>query len=302
MAEASKDPSFANRTVIVTGAGGSIGKPLCVAFAKAGANVIANDYGCSTAGQGSSSAPAAQVVAEIVAQGLSAVADTHDVARDADKIVALAIERFKRLDIIVNNAGIITYGPVEAQEPEDIRRVFEVNALGAIALCHYAWPHMQKQKYGRIINFTSDSVFGMPSSTGYVLSRGAMLGVTKTLALEGQPHNILVNTIGPSAYSRMVLDVIQDLPPDQQEGFKSTFTGESNIPPLLALASEENTYTGQIWSSGNYAMGRTILATVREVKKLRTARDCLAAMTELMDKDRPWTEPRSIEEFLAFRA
>lgn len=293
--------SFMNRTVIVTGAAGSVGKPLCWAFAKAGANVVVNDYGCSIEGDGSSKGPAEQLAKEISAKGFSALADTHDVATEADKIVASTLKRYGRVDIIVNNAGIIMYGPVEAQAPETIRKVFEVNALGATALCHFAWPHMQKQKYGRIINFTSDSIFGMPFSTAYVMSRGAMLGVTKTLALEGQPHNILVNTIGPSAYSRMVANVIKDLPEEQQEAFKHTFTGESNVPVILALASEENTYSGQVWTSGNYGMGRTVLSTVKEKKGLRTARDCLLAMGELMEPGRESIEPQSISDFVAYR-
>jgi len=294
--------SFLNRTVIVTGGAGSIGKPLCLAFARAGANVVVNDYGCSPSGEGFSDSPVEKVVQEITSEGFSAVADRHNVATDADKIVQTAIEHFGRIDIIINNAGIIAYGPIEHQDPATVRKVFEVNALGPIAICHYAWPHMKKQRFGRIVNFTSDSVFGMPFSTAYVLSRGAILGVTKTLSLEGQPDNILVNTVGPSAYSRMVADVIQNLPPQQQDAFKATYTGESNVPVIVALASEQNKYTGQVWVSGAYAMGRTAICSIKEIKGLSTVDQCLTGMDELMKKDRPLTEPQSIQDFLVFRS
>lgn len=294
--------SFANRTVIVTGAAGSIGAPLCFAFARAGANVVANDIGCSPDGEGSSTAPVEELVAKITAAGLQAVADTHSVATEARDIIENAVAKFGRVDVIVNNAGIIHYGPVEQQDPSIVRCLFEVNELGAFALCHYAWPFMKKQKYGRIINFTSDSVFGMPNSCAYVMARGAMLGVTRTLAVEGAALGILVNTVGPSAYSRMVADVSKDLPEAQLEWFKATYTGESNVPVIMALASEKNTMTGEIWTSGAYCVGKTFLGTSQDVRNVRTVDHCIRVMMELKTGDIKWSEPHSIQEFLAFKA
>ncbi|KAH6695141.1 hypothetical protein F5X68DRAFT_186646 [Plectosphaerella plurivora] len=294
--------SFKDRTVIVTGAAGSIGAPLCIAFARAGANVIANDLGYSASGAGSSDAPVTRIVDEIVSEGLSAVADTHDVATEADKIVAGAMAKFGRIDILVNNAGIIHYGSLEDSGPDIVRRIFEVNALGAYALCHHAWTHMKEQRYGRIINFTSDSVFGMPQSSAYVMSRGAILGVTRTIALEGAEYGILANTVGPSAYSRMVADVSKNLPPAQLEWFKETYTGDSNVPVIMALASERNEMSGEIWTSGGYCMGRSILGSCKDVKNVRNVDQCLEAMAELKQPGREWTEPYSIQEFLAFKA
>ncbi|KAJ3533406.1 hypothetical protein NM208_g7999 [Fusarium decemcellulare] len=161
---------------------------------------------------------------------------------------------------------------------------------------------MKARRYGRIVNFTSDSVFGMPNSSAYVMARGAMLGVTRTLAVEGKEHGILVNTVGPSAYSRMVADVSQDLPKEQLEWFKATYTGESNVPVILALASEQNKATGEIWTSGAYKMGRTILGTVQDVDDIHTANQALEAMETLGRDGRSSKEPRSIQEFLAFKA
>lgn len=297
------DPgSFARRAVIVTGAAGSIGGPLCLALARAGANVVANDLGCSADGKGASSAPVHDLVARITSQGLSAVADTHDVATEARKIIETAVAAFGRVDAIVNNAGIIRYGPVEQQHPSTVRSVFEVNALGAFALCHYAWPHMKRQQYGRIVNFTSDSVFGMPNSCAYVMARGAMLGVTRTLAVEGAASGIMVNTVGPSAYSRMVSDVSEDLPEAQRDWFKATYTGESNVAVIMALASEQNTMTGEIWTCGAHRIGRTILGTSQDIRGVKTVNQCITAMQDLKSASVKWSEPHSIQEFLAFKA
>ncbi|KAF4446766.1 peroxisomal multifunctional enzyme type 2 [Fusarium albosuccineum] len=302
MSPPARKDAFTNRTVIVTGAAGSIGKPLCIALARSGANVVANDVGCSPSGQGFSSTSITQLAAELKREGLSIVADTNSVATAADKIVANAISQFGRIDAIINTAGIIHYKSVEDQDLDGVRQIFEVNALGAYALCHFAWPHMKERRYGRIVNFTSDSVFGMPNSSAYVMARGAMLGVTRTLAVEGKEYGILVNTVGPSAYSRMVADVSQDLPKEQLEWFKATYTGESNLPVILALASEQNKATGEIWTSGAYKMGRTILGTVQDVDDIHTADQALEAMETLGREGRISKEPRSIQEFLTFKA
>ncbi|KAH7110718.1 hypothetical protein EDB81DRAFT_704115 [Dactylonectria macrodidyma] len=302
MSQPAPQGAFANRTVIVTGAAGSIGAPLCFALARAGAHVIANDIGCSPNGEGSSAAPVLGLVAKMKAEGLSAVADTHNVATEADKIVATAISHFGRLDVLINNAGIIQYNSIQDQSLDGLREILEVNAVGAYALCHFAWPHMQAQRYGRIINFTSDSVFGMPNSSAYAMARGAMLGVTRTLAVEGKPHGILVNTVGPSSYSRMVSDVSKDLPTDQLEWFKATYTGESNVAVILTLASERITSSGEIWTSGAFNMGRTMLSSVQDVRNVQTVDQCISAMQELKEEGRRSTEPYSIQEFLAFKA
>lgn len=126
---------FSRRTVIVTGAGGSMGRPLALAFAKAGANVVVNDVGSSVSGEGSSGTVVEDVVKEILGLGLSAVGDTNSVT-DGEKIIESAIRAFGRVDVLINNAGIIQYGSMEEQTPAVFRKIFEVSTLGPISLIH----------------------------------------------------------------------------------------------------------------------------------------------------------------------
>lgn len=128
---------FSRPTVIVTGAGGSMGRPLALAFANAGANVVVNDVGSSVSGEGSSGTVVEDVVKEILGLGLSAVGDTNSVT-EGEKIIESAIRAFGRLDVLINNAGIIQYGSMEEQTPAVFRKIFEVNTLGPISLIHAA--------------------------------------------------------------------------------------------------------------------------------------------------------------------
>ncbi|KAF2805239.1 NAD(P)-binding protein [Mytilinidion resinicola] len=292
--------SFKNRTVIVTGGAGSIGRPLCLAFASAGANVVVNDLGGDISGSGSSPSPASDVVAEIKLAGGSAVADTHSVA-DAAAILSTALETFGRIDIIVNNAGITRFGPLEAQPPENFTDVFAVNAAAPLALLHHAWPHFQAQSYGRVINFASDSIFGMANSLPYVLARGATFGATRTLALEGAPHGILVNAVCPTSYSRMMAPMFKDLPPEHQAATEKNYRGEANVPMILALAHEACAVSGQVFSTGGYGMSRVMLGATSAVGNCRTMGEVQRRLPELLEKEREFVEPMNVYEFASFR-
>jgi NAD(P)-dependent dehydrogenase (short-subunit alcohol dehydrogenase family) len=292
--------SFANRTVIVTGGAGSIGRPLCLAFAQAGANVVVNDLGGSITGHGNSPDPASSVVDEIKATGGSAIADTHSVT-DAKAIIDTALAAFGRIDIIVNNAGITRYGLLDTQTPENFKDVFEVNAAAPMALLHYAWPYFQKQSYGRVVNFASDSLFGMPNSMPYVVSRGATFGATRSLALEGASHGIVINAVSPTSYSRMMEPMMQDLPEAHREATKQSYPGEANVPMILALAHEDCKISGQVFSIGSYGISRVVFGTTSEVRGLKTMEDVQERLPELLEKEREQVEPMNINEFADFR-
>jgi NAD(P)-dependent dehydrogenase (short-subunit alcohol dehydrogenase family) len=300
MASCAKE-AFAGRTVIVTGAGVSIGKPLSFDFAAAGANVVVNELGCDINGGGSDTSVAESIAAEIRSAGFSAVADTNSVT-SPEKIIETALSHFGRVDVVVNNAGIIHHGPFEDQTPDVMRKIFETNALGAISLLHHAWPVFKKQGYGRVINLASDSVFGMPDAVSYVLSRSATLGITRTLALEGSSHNITVNAICPTSFSRMVADFLSNLPPQQYDAISQVYQGQTNVPLILALAHESNTISGEILSTGGYAIGRTILGTTSLIKDCKTMEEVQKALPQVLSRDLPWSEPKSLFECMQFRA
>jgi len=290
--------SFKGRTVIVTGGAGSIGRPLSIALAKAGANVLVNDKGGSVTGEGSSPTPAAEVVEEIKALGGSAVADGHDVATESEAIVAAAIAAFGRLDVVINNAGIIRYNAVGKQTLADFRAILEVNTIGTVGMMLAAWPLFVEQGYGRIVNFSSDSTFGAPSAAPYVVSKAAVTGATRTFALEGEPFGIKVNAVQPTSASRMAGDTIAD--PVQREAFRQTYLGEGNLPIILALAHESFTENGQIFSTGAYAINHIVQGFKKGVSGLKTMEECLEAKEEILGNDSSEVVvPHDVFDFIA---
>jgi NAD(P)-dependent dehydrogenase (short-subunit alcohol dehydrogenase family) len=298
MAPIAQPRTFTNRVVIVTGGGGTIGRPLCLAFAAAGAMVVVNDLGGHSEGGGKSKKFADTVVNEITAAGGKAVADYNSV-ENGDKIVATAIEKFGHIDVVVNNAGIIRYKPVEEHTVEDFRDLLEINTLGSVSLILAAWPHFQKQVYGRIINSTSDSVFGMPNSASYIVSKAALIGVTKAFALEGAEFGINVNAVAPVAYSRMAGETIPD--EAQREGFKAMYSGEGNVPMVLALSHESSKITNRIFGLGAFSVTELVLGFKPGFTEARTMESCLENRDEILGIGKEVQEANNLSELMAKR-
>jgi multifunctional beta-oxidation protein len=291
--------SFANRTIIVTGGAGSIGHPLSIAFARAGANVVVNDLGGEAEGGGASPQAADRVVEEIQSFGGKAVADYNSVT-NGERIVATAIANFGRIDVIVNNAGIVRHGNVESQSLEDFRSVFEVNTLGAISLTLAAWPYFQKQGYGRIVNFISDSVVGMRNLSSYIVSKAALIGATKSFALEGAEFGLLVNAVGPVAFSRMRGPTMPD--EAEQERLKDLYSGEGNVPMILGLCHESSDISGRMFCLGSFNVSELVLGFKHGVSDARTMADCLNNRDLILGPGKEIYEASNINDLMAKRA
>gem|GEM_PF-3036354 len=186
---------FEDKVVIVTGAGGGLGRAHALLFARHGARVIVNDLGGSAHGEGANASAADRVVAEIHACGGQAVAN-HDSVTDGDKIVQNALDAFGRVDVVVNNAGILRDKSFAKMEDADWDLVYRVHIEGAYKVTHAAWPHLREQNYGRVIFTSSTSgIYGNFGQSNYGMAKLGLYGLTRTLALEGRKNNILVNAI-----------------------------------------------------------------------------------------------------------
>ena len=202
------DLRFDGRVAIVTGAGGGLGRSHALLLASRGAKVVVNDLGGSFTGEGKSGGAADKVVAEIKAAGGEAVAN-YDSVEDGDKIVKTAIDAFGRIDIVVNNAGILRDVSFAKMTQQDWDLVYKVHVLGAFRCTHAAWPHMRDAGYGRIIITASAAgIYGNFGQANYAMAKLGLHGFAQTLALEGKKRNIIVNTIAPIAGSRMTETVL----------------------------------------------------------------------------------------------
>ena len=199
---------FQDQVVIVTGAGGGLGRAHALLFAKHGARVVVNDLGGSAHGEGASASAADQVVAEIRAAGGSAVAN-HDSVSEGGRIVEHALDAFGRVDVLVNNAGILRDKTFHKMEDDDWDLVYKVHVEGAYRVTRAAWPHMREQGYGRVIFTASTSgIYGNFGQANYGMAKLGLYGLTRTLAVEGRKHNILVNAIAPTGGTRMTEGLI----------------------------------------------------------------------------------------------
>ena len=247
---------FTGRTALVTGAGRGLGRAYAMLLADRGASVIVNDRGSSISGEGADAGPATMVVSEIVASGGTAVADFHDVSdlAGAAAMVAAAIDLGDRIDIVINNAGIVRWAGPDSADSANLEQHLAVHLHGSFNTVRAAWPHFVEQSYGRLVMTTSTGMFGLPANLSYAAAKGGVLGLTRSLAVAGRPHGILVNAIAPAAMTRMADPTVEDP------------TGDPLDPAMAApmaayLAHEACQSSGEVFTAGAGRFARLFLAS-----------------------------------------
>ncbi|MDE4174235.1 SDR family NAD(P)-dependent oxidoreductase [Phaeobacter sp. PT47_59] len=231
----SKDIRFDGRVAIVTGAGTGLGRSHALGLAARGAKVMVNDLGVGRDGQGASSEAAEAVVAEIRAAGGEALSHGTDVsdAAGVTDMVAKVMDAWGRIDILVNNAGILRDKTFAKMEMDDFRKVVDVHLIGSTLVTQACWPIMREQNYGRVVLTSSASgIFGNFGQSNYGAAKAAMVGLMNVLHLEGARNNIRVNTLAPTAATRMTAEL---MPADAQ----ALLAPETITPGLLYLVSED---------------------------------------------------------------
>jgi NAD(P)-dependent dehydrogenase (short-subunit alcohol dehydrogenase family) len=229
------DIRFDGKVVIVTGAGGGLGRQHALEFARRGAKVVINDLGASLDGSGGSSEAADKVVEEIKAAGGEAIADGGSVADDAgaENLVKRAMDAYGRIDVMICNAGILRDKSFSKMEMADFAAVLNVHLWGTVKPLHHAWPIMREQQYGRVVVTTSSTgLYGNFGQANYGAAKLGLVGLMKTLAIEGERDNIKVNAISPIAATRMTENV---MPPPLLEKLLPEYVS----PGVVYLASEE---------------------------------------------------------------
>ena len=244
--EKAAEVRFDERVAIVTGAGGGLGRVYALELAKRGAKVVVNDLGGARDGTGQSTSVADAVVKEITDAGGQAVANYDSVTtlEGGENIVQTALDHFGRVDIVINNAGILRDKSFAKMTPEMWEAVLAVHLQGAFNVTRPAFKVMREQGYGRIVMTTSAAgLFGNFGQTNYGAAKMGLVGFMNTLKLEGAKHDVKVNTVAPLAATRLTEDV---LPPDLAEKLKPEFV----TPLVLYLCSEQCTDSGLVLNAG----------------------------------------------------
>lgn len=240
------------KVAIVTGAGRGIGRGIALLMAEKGAKVVVNDLGTSSEGQGQDATPAQEVVNEIKAAGGEAIANADSVAsfEGATNMVNAALKAFGRLDIVVNNAGILRDRMLHKMSPEDWKAVMDVHLGGHFNMCRASINLFREQNFGRYINFTSTSgLIGNFGQTNYGAAKLGIVAFTRILALETKKYNITANCISPFAWTRMTgtIPVTDEASRARVEKVKR-MKAEDIAPVAVWLASDEaKDVTGQIF-------------------------------------------------------
>ena len=249
------DLGYDGRVALITGAGGGLGRQHALLLASRGALVVVNDLGGAVDGTGSDKGAAEKVVDEIKALGGEAVADTNSVAtpEGGAAIVQTAIDAFGKVDIVINNAGILRDKAFNNMSPDLLNPVLDVHLKGAFHVTQPAWLKMREQGYGRIVSTSSAAgVFGNFGQTNYGAAKMGLVGFTRVLAVEGAKYNIRANAIAPLALTRMTESIMGGLGDKLDPGL---------VSPLVAwLAHEDCTASGRLFSVGGGRVAEVFLA------------------------------------------
>jgi len=246
---------YDGKVVIITGAGGGLGRQHALLMASRGALVVVNDLGGAIDGSGSDKGAAEHVVDEIKALGGEAVADTNSVAtpEGGKAIVQTAVDAFGKVDVLINNAGILRDKSFHNMEPDLLNPVLDVHLKGAFYVTQPAWVLMREQGYGRIVSTSSAAgVFGNFGQTNYGAAKMGLVGFTRVLAVEGAKYNIKANAIAPLALTRMTENLMGGLGEKLAPGL---------VSPLVAfLAHEDCPVSGQLFSVGGGRVAHVFIA------------------------------------------
>jgi len=274
--------SFEGRVAIVTGAGGGLGRAYALDLARRGAKVVVNDLGGARDGSGASLSAAQSVVDEITAMGGEAMANGASVTDMAavEKMVANVKERWGRVDILINNAGILRDKTFVKMTLDEFRTVIDVHLMGSVNCTKAVWDLMREQAYGRILMTTSSTgLYGNFGQANYGAAKLALVGLMKTLALEGAKYNVHVNTIAPLAATRMTEDL---MPPAMLEKMGP----ETVVPASIYLVSEEAP-TNVILNAGAGGIERAYVTLTRGIHlspEELTAETVAARFAEISDR------------------
>ncbi|RQP04109.1 MAG: SDR family oxidoreductase [Paracoccus sp. BP8] len=264
------------KVALVTGAGGGIGRAIVIAMARAGASVVINDIGVSLSGEGGSASPAEEVKAEIEGFGGKAVISTESVSEweAAQRMVALAKDSFGRLDIVVNNAGILRDAMFHKMTPEQWLSVVGVHLNGSFFVSRAAAEIFREQETGSFIHMVSTSgLIGNLGQANYSAAKLGMVGLSKSIALDMKRYNVRSNCIAPFAWGRMTSNIPAETPDQiaRVENLKK-MTPEKNAPLAVFLGSDAaKDVTGQIFSTRKNEI--FLLSQNRPIRSVHTAED-----------------------------
>jgi NAD(P)-dependent dehydrogenase (short-subunit alcohol dehydrogenase family) len=291
------DITFDGRVAIVTGAGGGIGRTYALDLARRGAQVVVNDLGGSVNGVGGDDTAAQKVVDEIKAAGGEAVPNYDSVStpEGGANIVKTAVDAFGKVDIVINNAGILRDKSFLKLSWDDLDAVLDVHLKGAFYVSQPAFAVMKENNYGRFVFTASNATFGNFGQTNYGAAKAGLIGLSNVLAVEGAKNNILSNVIMPVAKTRMTEELLG--------AFADAFSPESITPMVTYLCSEACTTTHGAYSAagGRYARVFTGLAPGWFAGKGAsvTAEDIAAHIEEIEKQDGYMVPNSTSDEIMA---
>ena len=262
-----------DRVVVVTGAGGGIGREIALLMARQGAKVVVNDYGVNVDGSGTSRTPADEVVREIKAHGGQAAANYDSVTTMAggQSIIQTAVTQFGRVDIVVNNAGVLRDRMIFNMTEEEWDAVLDTHLKGTFAVTRAAAPLLREQKWGRFINMTSTSgLVGNVGQANYAAAKLGIVGLTRVVALDMARYNVTANCISPFAWTRMIGTIPTETEAQKARVEKLKKLSPAHIAPLAVfLATEEaKDISGQVFG----VRGQEIML-FNQMRPIRTIHD-----------------------------
>ena len=271
---------FTGKTVIVTGSGGGLGRSHALEFARRGANVVVNDLGGPVDGSGGSSEAADAVVKTITDNGGKAISNGSSVTDDKGvaNMVEQTLSEFGRIDVLVNNAGVLRDKSFSNMPMSDFEFVVDVHLMGTVKVTHAVFPIMKEQNYGRIVVTTSSSgLYGNFGQSNYGAGKMGVVGMMNTLELEGAKYNIHVNALAPVAWTRMTEDL---MPPEAE----ALLTPES-VTPAVVFMSSDQAPSGQIICAGAgvFAAAQVVESPGKLLGLDAAAEDVAASWEEISD-------------------